>query len=746
MTAAYAEETDESGPSHVAEEPHDGSPDDDDDYDYDDDYDDAYDDVDADGVERPVFESMTRGRPIDQAGRATTEVDRETMERRHPRSTPDALRYEPGVFVQQTAQSQGSPYIRGRTGQHTVLRFDGVRMNNALFRQGPNQYFFTIDSRTVDRIDVTRGSASTLYGSDAIAGAIEASPIEPRLDPEHVGLALRPRLSGRYSSADQERGGRAQIDGQVGSRFGWIGGVGYRVSDQLRSGGPVFSPRDGSIPEVPRFAADGKTQLGTGFREMTGDLRLVYRIRNDLRATMAYYDYRQRDAPRTDLCPPAYAPFNECLVYDEQDRTLVYGSLEGRLTDWARGARVTLSYQRQHERRSQDRPASFVIGGGRDDVHALGLLGSARTGFFAVNEHTRWRLHYGVDGTHDRVSSVAWTEFTDVDIVRFRSRGQYIDGSTYTQGGAFSEAEFQIRRRFVVRAGGRLAFAAARASADEESGTLAVRQGWVAPVGGVGAEYWANRWLTLTLSADEGFRAPNLDDLTSRQQTGPGFQIENAALAPERALTIEAGFRARVHPHLRVDAWVYHATLRNAIARSGRGVADCPPNTPQCGASWSRFQLINLPGVARVTGVEGAVEATWSPWWTTRVMASWAHGDGPNPELGRGDERAPLSRVPPLNGSVESTYRHSGGFYGGAALRWALAQDRLASSDIADERIPVGGTPGFASLDLRAGMRFGEAILFSAVLENLTDTAYRYHGSSVNGPGRSVSLQLDVGW
>ncbi|MEC9397880.1 MAG: Plug domain-containing protein, partial [Myxococcota bacterium] len=135
----------------------------------------------------------TRAKPrrLPDPGQATSTVTRQEIEERQPRSAPDALRYEAGVFVQQTAHSQGSAFVRGRTGQQTVLMFDDVRLNNSLFRQGPNQYFFTVDSRTIDHIDVVRGSASTRYGTDAIAGAINAVPLEPTFDPEK-GFMMRP--------------------------------------------------------------------------------------------------------------------------------------------------------------------------------------------------------------------------------------------------------------------------------------------------------------------------------------------------------------------------------------------------------------------------------------------------------------------------------------------------------------------------------------------------------------------------
>lgn len=85
------------------------------------------------------------------------------------------------------------------------------------------------------------------------------------------------------------------------------------------------------------------------------------------------------------------------------------------------------------------------------------------------------------------------------------------------------------------------------------------------------------------------------------------------------------------------------------------------------------------------------------------------------------------------------------GAYLGGALRWALAQDRLAPSDLSDARIPAGGTPGFAVFDLRAGYRWRPYLLMAAVLENVGDAGYRYHGSSVNGPGRGLRLFVQGG-
>lgn len=683
-------------------------------------------------------------------GRATSKVNHVDLQERLPRSAPDALRYEPGVFVQQTGHGQGSAFIRGRTGQETVLLFDGIRLNNSTYRQGPNQYFFTIDSQTLHSIEVVRGGSSTLYGSDAIGGALLAHPLEPSLDLAAKGPVVRPRTMVRYASADKEFGERFQLDVQASPNVRFLGGAGYRVVNRLRSGGPIHSPVTGEAPQVPQFEEDGRTQLGTGFREVTGDGRAIIGLGAGKRLIAAAYAYRQYDAPRTDQCPPPFASLDECLKYDQQFRTLAYVAFDGNLGPASRNTRVALSYQRQHERRTRDRPRSFVVNGGIDDVDTLGVTAKFESERVPISSNVAGKARYGGDLYADKVGSEAWTEFTDVRMVIPSSRGQYLSGSRYTQGGTFAQIDGMLGDFLIVRGGGRAGAASAQAPADPVSGTQGIDRTWPVVVGHAGVELRPLAWLSVLGNVDRSFRAPNLDDLTSRQQTGPGFQFENPSLAYETATTFEAGTRFTTE-FLEADAWVYRSNVSDAITRVARSIADCPPSTPQCASSWSRFQLVNSPGVSTIDGVELSARVWLPHGFLVRGSFAYTYGDGPNPQPPPSnpqlhyDARVPLSRIPPMNGTAEVRWNGPGGVYVGSGLRWAAAQTRLAPSDRSDARIPEGGTPGFAVVDVRGGIRMGRELAAGVVLENVGDAAYRYHGSSVNGPGRGVIAFLEAG-
>lgn len=707
--------------------------------------------TDVEGTTRTVRVGPRRPE-ASQPDRASSIVTRQELEQRLPRSAPDALKGEPGVYLQQTAHGQGSPYLRGLTGQQTVMFFDGVRINNSTFRQGPNQYFFTIDSRTIQQLEIVRGSASTRYGSDALGGALLATPIEPRMERGAKPWIVHPRAMTRFTTADAEMGGRAQIDLSYRGKLGILVGAGYRDVGQLRSGGRVIAPATGRTQKVPPvFEADDRTQAGTGFRELTSDARIVWQPRRRHRFTLGYYDYRQFDAPRTDKCPPATAPEDECLVYLQQFRTLAYGTYEGTGGHpAAETIRATLSYGNQHERRRyRIGGGSFTENHGDDDVHSLGTSLRAQTHRFDLAPWVSLQGRYGTDAYLDLIDSQGWIYFRDVGIRFDQTRGQYLDGGRYLTSGLWAEAELELAETVLLRGGGRGALVHAQAPGDPETESATIDSTWGTAVGNAGLGVRAVPWLSFHLNLDQGFRAPNLDDLTSRQQTGPGFQYENPDLDPERSLSTEVGMKVD-HPWVELQVWGYQTRIRDFIDRAPRTADECPNNALGCSGSQTVFQLVNLDGFAYVRGTEADLRIYLPLDLRLRGTVSYAWGEGPNPIAATSADQPatrPLSRIPPLNGMAEAGWRGGKtGLYLFGAMRWAGAQTRLALADMDDVRIPDGGTPGYVVFDVRAGYRLDPYLLVAMVVENLGDVAYRHHGSSVNGPGRGLTLQLEFGF
>jgi len=168
----------------------------------------------------------------------------------------------------------------------------------------------------------------------------------------------------------------------------------------------------------------------------------------------------------------------------------------------------------------------------------------------------------------------------------------------------------------------------------------------------------------------------------------------------------------------------------------------------ECRANRVPLQLVNLTGTAVILGGEAQVKLTplRSLSMTGTLSYTWGEGDNPAAVLGANDAaRVPLSRIPPLNGTAEIQWRDSdSGAYVGAGVRWAATQDRLSTGDVADARIPHGGTPGYATFDARGGVQVRQRLSLSVAFINLGDTRYRTHGSGVLGAGRSVVASLEL--
>jgi iron complex outermembrane receptor protein/hemoglobin/transferrin/lactoferrin receptor protein len=669
------------------------------------------------------------------------------MDEQVVRSAPDALRDTPGVSVQQTAHGQASPFIRGVTGQQVLLLFDGLRLNNGLYRQGPNQYFFTVDAGSIDRIEIERGSASVLYGSDAIGGVVMARPVEPRFYSSVTGLAVRPSVFGTYASADTSLGGRAEVEAQVGQRVAAVVGVGYRVANQLRGGqGGVRDLSTGALARTPTLAEDNATQLGTGYREFTFDGRLLWRITARLEAVAAVYGFRQFDAPRTDQCPPTWASSRACLVYEEQFRTLAYGAIRGELGPNVRELSITAGYQRSHERRRFNNPDSTAARGWIDDLDTVSVTARAATARAPLTHSGSVGavLRYGADVSLDTVSSSEWLQYNQTQFVVDFSRGQYVSGSRYSYGGVFSEVAIDAGDWMVLRAGVRGAFATATSPGDMQSQTRAIERTWTAGVARGGLELKPSRSWALFVNIDQGFRPPNLDDLTSRQVTGPGFQLENPELEPERSTTAELGTRVR-SAIVDVDLWTYAMRIDHAMIRALKSGVDCPMVSTSCSGATTRLQLQNVIDPAILLGFEGSARARLGRHFELITGVSYAWGEAKNTFVYQ-MPTLPLSRVPPLHGTVEARFNGDRGLYVSGVVRWALDQSRLAIQDLSDPRIPAGGTPGYAVFDVRFGVRVARNLRINGVVENLFDSAWRVHGSSINGPGRGVLIQAAAGF
>ncbi|MGL6268301.1 MAG: hypothetical protein ACRC2O_10240, partial [Chitinophagaceae bacterium] len=80
-------------------------------------------------------------------------------------------------------------------------------------------------------------------------------------------------------------------------------------------------------------------------------------------------------------------------------------------------------------------------------------------------------------------------------------------------------------------------------------------------------------------------------------------------------------------------------------------------------------------------------------------------------------------------------------FYYEIEMLFAGAQKRLSTGDKSDHRINPNGTPGWLTMQCRAGYN-GQWLSVQTGIENILDQSYRMHGSGIDGYGRTGWIRI----
>ena len=101
-------------------------------------------------------------------------------------------------------------------------------------------------------------------------------------------------------------------------------------------------------------------------------------------------------------------------------------------------------------------------------------------------------------------------------------------------------------------------------------------------------------------------------------------------------------------------------------------------------------------------------------------------------------KKEPIRRIPPLFGYVNIQYQKEK-YWAKLFFQLAAKQQRLAAGDISDNRIGRLGTPGWSVINISNGFNFKKMDI-NLTLQNVLDKDYKFHGSGINGVGRSLIL------
>jgi hemoglobin/transferrin/lactoferrin receptor protein len=643
---------------------------------------------------------------------------RELLEVRQVRTTPEAMREIPGVMVQKTGHGQGSPYIRGFTGLRTLFLIDGIRLNNSTFREGPNQYWNTVDPLMIQRMELVKGPSSVLYGSDAIGGTVNVfSRSYADLEAEQSSG----RLVLRGASAEDSLIARAET-GFAGDTLDVLVGVSFKGFGDLRAGG------------------DTGTQPRTGYDERDADIKLAWSLAENRRIVAALQYTDQDDAWRVHKTVYGQSwrgttTGNELRRSLDQRRMLAYLQyhLDGLTALRGGDLAVGLSQHRQDEERLRVRADGRTDLQGTD-VGTLGLF--AKVDIPAQNGH--WTA--GIDFYRDDVDSFRLDYNADGTLRGVGIQGPVADDATYTIADAYVQRRLDFSERGELTAGVRYSWSRAHANAVQNPLTgerIAITDDWGKLTGSLRysrelGRFERVRWFA---GVSQGFRAPNLSDLT-RFDSARSNEIETpvSGLRPENFVTWELGLK------FDRDRWagqasIYYTSIRDMIIRTPTGeVIDGDNEITKRNSGDGSAQGLELQARYRL-----------SDDWAVFGNLTWMDGDVETyPDSSTVLVKEPLDRLMPLQAYLGLHWEPAGSDHWLAMLLSTAGNaDKLSTRDVADtDRIPAGGTPGYAILSLRGGWHVSDDWRVSIAAENVLDKNYRVHGSGLNEPGRNLLVTL----
>ncbi len=607
------------------------------------------------------------------------------------RTSPEALLLTPGVFVQKTNHGGGSPFVRGLTGNQTLLLIDGIRLSNSTMRYGPNQYYNTIDVFSIDRMEILRGSGSVQYGSDALGGTIQAFSHE-------LVNSEKPDWGGNVIARISTQGMEQSVHS----------GINYSNKTAAFRAGLTFR----NFGDLVGGDTTGR-QSPSGYGEQDYDFKGKIAISPKTILTMVWQSVHQKEVPQYYKIELENYAVNST---DPQKRKLGYVRLNRELDAGAlKSVILTASYQHTDEGRESQKNGSDIIRNEFDKVRGFGLSSEA-----IISNRDSWSGNVGFEMYNDLVNSSR----TDTDLVTGTEtdlRGLYPDGSTMSSFALFTVHSFDLPK-WNMTAGARLNSFIINVQ-DEELGAVKLTPS--ALVGNLAVMRKLNAESRLFVSFNTGFRAPNIDDLGTLGIVDFRYETPNYDLKPESSFQYQAGYKYS-GKKLKGDLFIYRNELYNLITRVRVGEETIE--------GYPVYQKENSER-AYIQGIETAWDFKLNRSLTLNGSLTYTYGQNIS-------KNEPVRRIPPLFGRIATDFRYNNIWLN---IEWLAAgkQDRLAQGDKDDNRIPEGGTPGWNIINFNSGYSW-KFLAIDLSLKNLFNIDYRYHGSGINSYGRSLFLTMAV--
>lgn len=659
----------------------------------------------------------------------------------NPQTTADLVALNGDVFVQKSQLGGGSPMLRGFATNRVLIVIDGVRLNNAIYREGNIQNILSLDPEVIDHTEIIFGPGATMYGSDALGGVMDFHT-RKALYSTGDSIYIKANALARYSTATNEHtyhldfnlGGHkiAFLTSASWSDFGNLRMGSWKYPEYLRN---EYQKRTATGDTII-INRDPRKQIASGYSQLNTTNKLRFKAGKYIDVDLANHYSRLSDVPRYDRLIQTK---NGTLRYGDWyygPQVWMMNSASAHLTkpvavfDEAKFTVARQDYQEsRHDRQINDVSLN-------EQTEKVGIW-SVNLDFDKSAGKNEGLFYYGTEYVRNNIKSVADTKniMTGEEVP---AGSRYPNGKNiYNNFALYCGYKFNLSNKFTVSTGARYNFVSLYSDIADNSfynfPFTTIEAANSAVTGAAGAVYRPDSRTELTFNLSTGFRAPNLDDMGKVFESAPGvLVVPNPDLKPEYLYNIDIGASRDFGNLLHAEASGFFSYLDDAMIRreytfNGESTIDYQ------GEESTVYAIVNA-GYAIVYGTE--MKAELKPLSFLRVKSALT--------LTRGydNEKEPWRHVPPLFGATHVIYERSSikaDLY--CVYNGSIPFDRMTPSErdkaymYATDREGNPWSPGWFTLNFKSSFNIKNRIDLIAGIENLLDLRYRPYSSGIVAPG-----------
>ncbi len=614
----------------------------------------------------------------------------------------EGLSESPGIDLVNYGGAAITPVIRGLSTSNILFLNNGIRLENYQF-SGEHPYL--TDAFGISQVELIRGPASLLYGSDAIGGVVNSIP--------------------EYPAAS------GAIDGDVLAQYysntsGYAGSAGIKGSDSKFSWGA----RGSLNSHADYISGDGTRVPNTRFKGYSFKSFSMYRTSRAI--FKLYYDYNKLKAGMANeesvLLVPDNSHNNE-VWYQDLDNHMVIS----KNTIFFNHNRIMLNMAYQENLRK-------LIGNPAEEEHPLVNMRLRTVNYelkdlITPGENLTYTLALqGMfqQNANEMGESRVLPDFTVQDIGLFGMVQLRLQDRLHLQGG------IRMDNRWLIVPGQPATSHSHSGEPDEENPGNEILQAFNRYYGNVsvsaGITFELNDKLLFRTNLASAFRAPNIAELTQDGEHGLRYEQGDRNLSPQR--NYESDVSIHYHsPFLMVDIAGFYNGIRNYIYL---GITS---DTSSEGNTIYRYQQSD----AFLTGSEISFEI--HPWKHIHAGGNYAF------LVGRRKDGSPLPLIPQNKLNLDLGFEKKASFW---IQEYSLQIGWLCAFSKKDAGENEWSADAYTLIRISAGLRIsfsGQPLEINFVLNNLTNRQYTDQLSMLNelgysdmGRSANISIQIPFGF